>query len=423
MLGVDQNKTKGNQPLMKVTNGSVGEQAQGLPETAAAFTDFIRQQARLALMQVIEREVAELCGPRYHPANEAACYRAGSVSGTVFASGRREAARRPRVRRRTPGGSEEVLLKSWQMAGDREAWEAAMCRAILGGVSLRGVTNLGDEELRGLSKTSLSRLWQKKAAALVEEVQQGSLADFDLLVLMVDAVVLCRGLVATVALGIDAQGNKRVLGFQVGSSESAEVCSDLLKRLRKRGLRVPQGRRLLAVLDGSKALEKAVCQHFPDTIIQRCLVHKERNLRGYLPKKHWKTLAALFARLRKCQGAEAAQEAVAELRDFLADKNLQARQSLDEAGAQLHALFELNVPNTLNRSLLSTNAIENVFKNLRRHIGRVCRWREDTSQADLWLASGLTLAAKGFRKISGHSELEALAEALQKNPASTEAKT
>lgn len=399
---------------MTTTPGSVGEQAQALPETAAAFQDLIRQQVRLALMALIEQEVASLCGPRYNPTSEASCYRAGSVAGTVFASGNREAARRPRVRRRTPEGSEEVLLKSWQLATDREAWEAAMYRAILGGVSLRSVPNLGDEELLGLSKSNLSRLWQAKAAVLVEEVQQSSLEDFDLLVLMIDAVVLCRGLVATVALGIDPSGSKRVLGFQVGCSENAEVCGDLLKVLRQRGLRMPHGRRLLAVLDGSKALEKAVCQHFPDSLIQRCLVHKERNLRGYLPRKHWKQLADLFDRLRKSQGAEAAQEAIAELRDFLADKNQQARQSLDEAGSQLHALFDLNVPNTLNRSLLSTNAIENVFRNLRRHLGRVCRWRENTSQADLWLASGLTLAAKGFHKISGHSELEQLAQTLQK---------
>jgi len=408
---------------MTTTTGSVEEQAQVLPETAAAFQDIIRQQARLALLQVIEQEVAALCGPRYHPGEEAACYRSGSTLGAVFVGERQEVLRRPRVRRRTPEGSAEVLLKSWQLATDKEAWETAMYRAILGGVSLRGVTDLGDEELRGQSKSSLSRLWQKKAVALVEQMRQESLADFDLLVLMIDAVVLCKGLVATVALGIDPAGNKRVLGFQVGSSESAEVCGDLLRSLQQRGLRASQGRRLLAVLDGSKALEKAVGQHFPDAIIQRCLIHKERNLRGYLPKKHWKTLADLFARLRKCQGAEAAQEVIGELRDFLSDKNLQARQSLDEAGEQLHALFDLNVPNTLNRSLLSTNAIENVFKNLRRHIGRVCRWRENTSQADLWLASGLTLASKGFRKISGHSELEALVKALQKSPERTNAKT
>ena len=124
--------------------------------------------------------------------------------------------------------------------------ESALYRAILGGVSLRSVPNLGDVERRGQSKANLSRRWQKKAATLVEEVQQCRLADFDLRVLMTDAVVVCRGLVATVVLCIDAQGNQRVLGFQVGSSESAEVCSDLLRSLQQRGLRASAAADVLA---------------------------------------------------------------------------------------------------------------------------------------------------------------------------------
>ncbi|MGF1453215.1 MAG: hypothetical protein ACFB21_14195, partial [Opitutales bacterium] len=135
-----------------------------LPETAAAFQDIIRQQAHLTLMQVFEQEVAALCGPRYHPGEEAACYRSGSTPGSVFVGERQEALRRPWVRRRTSEGTAEVLLKSWQLATDKEAWETAMYRAILGGGNLRSVTDLGDEELRGQSKNNLSRLWQKKAA-------------------------------------------------------------------------------------------------------------------------------------------------------------------------------------------------------------------------------------------------------------------
>lgn len=233
---------------------------------------------------------------------------------------------------------------------------------------------------------------------------------------MLDAVVLCKDLVATVALGIDTEGNKHVLGFRIGSSENVQVCADLLTCLKLRGLRAPQSRRLFAVLDGSKALKNALLEAFPGTIIQRCLVHKERNLRGYLPRKHWATLAELFNRLRRAQGEEAALEAAEDIAAFLSDKNAQAQESFAEAGEELLALFRLNVPNTLNVSLLSTNAIENAFKNLRRHIGRVCRWREETRQADLWVASGLTLASQGFRKIRGHKDLGALISALEKVP-------
>ena len=383
-------------------------------ETAEAFRLYIRQKAREALLAMVEAEVQQLCGEAWHPDSQAACYRAGSAPSSVYLQGEREGLRRPRVRRRTDDGTEERPLKTWALARDPQEWEDAMKRAILCGVSTRKVSQLRPAELLGESRSSLSRLWQKKAADLVEQVQQSDLSGFDLVVLMLDAVVLCKDLVATVALGIDEGGNKHILGFRVGSSENQQVCADLLSSLKQRGLRAPQGRQVLAVLDGSKALKNALLEAFPGTIIQRCLVHKERNLRGYLPHKHWGELARLFNGLRRAQGEEAALEASEEIRVFLSDKNAQARESFEEAGEELLALHRLNVPNTLNVSLLSTNAIENSFKNLRRHIGRVCRWREETHQADLWLASGLTLAQQGFHRIRGYNDLTHLILALEK---------
>jgi len=267
--------------------------------------------------------------------------------------------------------------------------------------------------VQGEGRSNLSRIWQKKATELVDEMQNRRFDDLDILVIMLDGVVLCKDLVATVAIGIDTQGIKHVLGFRVGSSESEGVCSDLLINLQLRGFKVPKKRKLLAVLDGSKALRNALRRVFPGTIIQRCLVHKERNIRSYLPCKHWGMLATLFKNLRRSQGADAGKEAAEAIANFLRDKNAQARQSFEEADEELLALFRLDVPNTLNISLLSTNAIENAFNNLRRHIGRVCRWREETTQADLWLASGLKLAEQGFRKINGVSDLPLLIASLE----------
>lgn len=287
-----------------------------------------------------------------------------------------------------------------------------MMRATLCGVSTRSISSLREREVARESRSSISRLWQEKSAALVEQLQDSDLSGFDLVILMLDAVVLTDGLVATVALGINEDGQKRVLGFRVGHSENQQVCEDLLGSLSRRGLRVAEGRRLLAVLDGSLALKNALLSHYPKTLLQRCLVHKERNLQGYLSKRHWPGLARLFARLRKSQGAEAAKEAVDAIEQFLADKNAQARHSLEEAGSELLTLARLGVSNELSVSLLSTNCIENVFKNLRRHIGRVSRWRENTDQADRWLTSGFILASQGFHRIKGHKKLPQLIEAL-----------
>jgi transposase-like protein len=166
-------------------------------------------------------------------------------------------------------------------------------------------------------------------------------------------------------------------------------------------------------LDGSQALKNALLLHFPHALIQRCLVHKERNLKGYLSQRHWAELNRLFTRLRKSQGAEDAKEAVDAIAAFLADKNAQARSSFEEAGPELLTLARLEITNELSVSLLSTNCIENVFKNLRRHIGRVSRWRESTDQADRWLATGFILTQQGFHRIKGYSKLPDLVLALE----------
>ena len=399
--------------MNKDTNKPTEEQVQ-FHENAAAFRDYIQSLTRKALAEVFEHELKSLCGEPYARENNSDYKRAGSAPSYVMTERGREPMQRPRVRKaKADGSSEEVVLNSWKLAQSRDEWEEATMRAILCGVSTRDMPRLRASEFDGQSKSEVSRLWKRKSAELVEQMQQAGLSEFDLMVLMLDAVVLSAGLVATVALGINAQGEKRVLGFQVGSSENKEVCRDLLSNLNRRGLRPPEGRHLFAVLDGSDALKQALLEVYPDTLIQRCLVHKERNLQGYLSKRHWGELARLFKRLRQCQGKEQAEDIAEEIEDFLSDKNAGAKASWAEGGKELLALPRLDVTNALHRSLLSTNCIENIFKNLRQHIGKVCRWRESTDQADRWMASGLILASKGFNRIVGHKHLPELIVALE----------
>ena len=326
----------------------------------------------------------------------------------------RTALKRPRVRRRQDSGSIEVHFKTWKTAQNPDAWENAMMRAILCGVSTREQNRLHESELKGMSRSNVSRLWQSKAAGLVEEMMGGDLAAEPVLAVMLDGIHLANSLCALVGIGIFADGRKEVLGFRVGAGENVEVARDLVSDLVNRGLQTAKGQRLLAVLDGSAPLKRAVLEFFPDAIIQRCLIHKERNIKRYLPRRHWLRLSQLFADLRRCQGPEAALEALEALTAFLKDKNKAARDSLEEAGEELLAFFRLNVPATLNKTFLSTNCIENAIKNLRRHIGRVCRWRHQSDHPERWIASGLKLAQMGFRKIHGHRDLHALEKALGK---------
>lgn len=153
---------------------------------------------------------------------------------------------------------------------------------------------------------------------------------------------------------------------------------------------------LQAVLDGSDALRGAVLVFFANAVVQRCLVHKERNTKAMLSKRHWGELSRLFTRLRKVQGIEAAQEVFDERKRFLEPLNAEAYRSLHEAGDDLLALHRLNVPNTLHRSLLCTNAIENSFLNTRRKLGRVTRFPAETGQASRWLSYVLLEVEKAF---------------------------
>ncbi len=232
------------------------------------------------------------------------------------------------------------------------------------------------------------------------------------LALMLDGVGLAKDVLAVVALGITVGGRKVVLDFELGGSENVTTASAVVARIVKRGFTPRGGRPLLAVLDGSAALRKAVKNHFPDARIQRCLVHKERNLKKYLAKRDWPQLEEHFSRLRKVQGGEAALEVLLEIDKFLEGKNKAAQESLHEAGLDLIRVHLLDTPSTLHASLLSTNIIENTFRNFRYESGRVNRWRAETDQAMRWLATGLLTAEEGFHRLSHYSDLPVLVDHL-----------
>lgn len=276
------------------------------------------------------------------------------------------------------------------------------------GVSTREIAQVQPRS-PGVGKSNVSRLWQSVGHKFVDELRGKDLVTKDWAILMLDGIRLSKD---QLAIGITTDSDKHVLDFDLGGTENTEVCRGLMRRLSKRGFRCE--RRLLAVLDGSDALKTALKEFFPDVVIQRCLVHKECNIRGKLSQRHWGELARTFKRLRQIQGQQAGEEVVAELVAFLKPLNAEALNSLQEAGEELIALHRLNAPSTPHRSLLSTNAIENAFRNTRRKLGRVTRFRAETDQATRWLAYALSEAEKGFRRISGYRDLPQLLKALEK---------
>lgn len=380
-------------------------------DAGTVFRDYLRGCVRTMISEVLAAEVTELCGPKHKP-NASAHYRAGSSPGRVLYEGEREEIVRPRVRQRTAdGSSEEVELSTYRTANDPEQLQQAVIQAVVSGVSTRQVREVKPNS-PGVGRSNVSQLWQEAGSRLVDELRGRELGSQRWCVLMLDGIRLSKDQTAVVAVGIDSEGRKQVLDFALGSSENLEVARELLRRLVARGFACEH--RLYAVLDGSDALRRAVKEFFPDSVIQRCLVHKERNIRGKLSKRHWGELARLFRRLRGVQGKAAAEEVLSELESFVKPLNAEAFKSLQEAGEDLLALHRLEVPSTLHSSLLSTNAIENSFLNVRRKLGRVTRFRAETDQASRWLAYGLLEAEKGFHRIRGYQDLPALIAALQR---------
>jgi len=382
----------------------------GDSEVGAAFDSFMHTMARTAFTAVLFEEVEALCGKAYHPPKTSDCQRGGSAPGRYFFGTDEFPIQRPRVRKHKDGKSEEVRLRSYEAAQSRDSLHDAMLRAFMAGVPSREQARVF-KNASGTSPSEVSRLWEREGLQCIEQVRGRDLSLEDYVVLMLDGIWLCDELCVIVALGITLGGEKHILDFQVGASENTEVCTDLLNRIETRGFK-PK-RRLLVVQDGSKALRKGARRKWPDAIIQRCLIHKERNIKGYLSYRHHPELKRLFSRLRKAEGIDSAEECAEELRKFLKGKNAQSLASFEEAGDELLAVHRLGAPSTLNKTLLNTNCIENPFRNVRTKLRRVSRWRSETQMASKWMAYALLEAERGFRRIDHYEDLGALASILQ----------
>lgn len=381
--------------------------------TSEVFEDFIRGAARYAFIAAMSEEVAVLCGPRHGRGSKSECVRAGSAPGVAFFGNDSEPITRPRVRRKNAASETlEETLNTYEAGKQGGALRETIMRCFVAGVSARKIGEVVPSARR-TSKSEVSRLWETKGSEYIENLRGRPLGEEAYVVLMLDGVVLSCDLTAIVALGVTDAGEKRMLDFEIGSSESAETCEALTDRLVERGFRLA-ARRPLAVLDGGKALRRAVRRHWPDAAIQTCLVHVARRLRGKLSKRWHGELERHFKRLREASDLEAAQEALSALEKFVAKHSAEGARTLEFAHDEMLTLHTLGVPDTFNKSLLSTNSIENSIRNMRRLLGRVARWRGETEMASRWMACAMLKAEKGFRRIHGYHHMGLLVEALNR---------
>jgi transposase-like protein len=360
---------------------------------------------------MLEEDRVALCGRWHAHRLDRTTFRAGHVPSEVVLGGRKVRLRRPRVR--NAGG--EVPLPTFQACAQTDPLNRRVVEQRLVGVATRQYARSlepleADVQTRGTSKSSVSRRFVAKTAAQVAAWQTASLEALDLVALLLDGVQVGDHCLV-IALGIDATGRKHPLGLWHGSTENATVCQGLLANLQARGLRTD--RSLLVILDGSKALCKAVEQTFGQAAwVHRCHVHKTRNILEHLADRERPWVHAI---LRRAYGAEEVAKARRRLLDLarrLDERVPSAAASVREGLEETLTVIALPVSARLRRSLATTNPIESLLSRTRHLHRNVKRWRGGTMIVR-WMTAAVIEAAKTFRRLKGCSDMPALVAALR----------
>ena len=385
---------------------------EGIEASRQGLLDFWHAAGVEALRKQVTSEVEAAVGPkrRRNPAREA--YRWGQVPSEYVLGGRKVALPRPRVRRRDGG---EVTLPSVRAFQDEDPFTERVIEQALVGVSQRDYARSLEPldpsvRVRATSKSAVQRRLVAGTRRVLAEWLARDLSDFAPLVLMLDGLAVADHTVI-VALGIARDGTKRVLGLREGATENSTVGKALLEELLERGLRFPE--HFLVVLDGSKGLRKAVRAVLGEqVVVQRCQLHKRRNVRDHLPKH----LQARVDRLmREAYGSASfalAKRRLEQLARWLEHEGHSgAAASLREGLDETLTVLRLKLPEALCRLLASTNAIENTIGSIRTTTRNVKRW----CGGDMvlrWAGLALCEAEARFHRVKGHRHLVALDLAL-----------
>jgi putative transposase len=367
------------------------------------------------LSELMEEEVDDVVGPKSKHDADRVAVRHGHDDGEVTLGGRRVAVKRPRVR--SADGEAEIPLGTYQHFADRDPLSRLVLEQMLAGVSTRRFHRtrepIGSEveaSARSTSKSSVSRDFVAKTTEQLIGLMSRRLDDVRLAALMLDGIEL-KGHCCVVALGIATDGVKIPLGLWDGSTENATVAKELLSNLVARGLDLHQG--VLCVIDGAKALRKAIDEVLGPVPVQRCIRHKERNVLYHLAERD---RPAVKQRLRRAWAEESHDRALAQLQTLageLEHSHPGAAASLKEGMAETLTVTRLHIRGALKRTLQSTNPCESMIETVRRTSRNVKRWQSG-EMCLRWTAAGMLEAERQFRRIIGHADLARLALAVER---------
>jgi putative transposase len=371
--------------------------------------ELIRQAGLQIIELLMEEEVRKLAGERSQPQPERTVNRWGKERGYCVVMGQKVPIERPRVRTTE---DQEVRLGSYELFHRGEPLSETVWEKLMLGLSTRKYGQAVREfsEAYGLEKSAVSEHFIEASRAKLQDLLERRLDKMRLCALLIDATPF-EGQQMVVALGIGQDGRKTILGLRQGATENATVVGELLGDLMNRGLDFSEPR--LYVLDGGKALHAAVKKYAGESApIQRCQVHKRRNILDHLTDEQKPAVAKKLNAGYALEDYAAAKQALNGLHRELMDLNPSAARSLGEGLEETLTVHRLHVPLQLRLTLASTNVIESAFSIVERVCLNVKRWHAG-DQRERWVGSGLLVAEKQFRRVKGHKQIPLLLRELE----------
>ena len=419
-------------PVVKITTPDEAAELAGLPLSATvAMADvaeamregllaFATSAGLVVMQQLMTAELTSIVGAKHAklPAGERVGNWHGTTTGQVVLGARKVTVERPRGRYVGDGGG-EVDLDTWDVFASEDLLRQVVVERMLAGVATRRHVDVAEpvgKDGTAVSKSAVSRRFVAATKTAMAELLEADLSDLETAVLMIDGLNVA-GEMIVVALVITADGTKVPVGLRLGDTENATVVTDLLADLVDRGLRYEHG--ILAVLDGSKALRKAVVKVFgARALIQRCTLHKRRNVIDYLPKERRQALDRRLAKIFANPDPDAALAEAKRLAATLKTDHPDAAGSLLEGLDEMFTVTKLGISGSLHRTLTNTNCIESMISTVRVVTGRVKHWR-DGDMKKRWIATGMIEAQRSFRRVKGCAQMPDLVAAISRatNPA------
>jgi putative transposase len=395
-----------------VPSGPVGK---AFEEVSASFERFCLAAGLETFSAMLEKDAEEVCGARHARGEGRRGYRWGRTRGKIGFHGGKVELERPRVR---DFDGKELSLPSWEQASEEDwlgRWAMNLMLINVSTRKFRRAVRLPEGDVpapqgAGVSKSATSRRFVALSAARMKEWMASDLGHLDIMVVQIDGIHIVEDIVLVVAIGIDSEGAKHPLGLIEGATEHSAVVQALIDNLIERGLdpAVPR----LFIIDGSKALSKAIRRSFGrHTPIQRCQIHKARNIMERLPKPLHASVRRVLRQAWELDDADKAEKLMRNLAQRLDRDAPGVCASILEGLDEILTVTRLGLPAELRRSLACTNIVENMMGTVRRVCRNVKRWHS-ASMALRWTAAAMDEAAKGFRKLKAHKQLPILRAAL-----------